>query len=83
VNKNLIKIESALLSSLGSVSNRSSLIAGISLDDDPLCAISGRSGYHVAVNVEGPAYSLSSMLMIKSRGKIVSLVCMSSSIVHQ
>ncbi|TCZ22345.1 hypothetical protein EYB39_22460 [Pantoea agglomerans] len=49
----------------------------------PLCARSGRSGYHVAVNVEGPAYSLSSMLMIKSRGKIVSLVCMSSSIVHQ
>ena len=49
----------------------------------PLCAKSGRSGYHDAVNLEDPADLLSSMLMIKSRGKIVSLVCMSSSIVHQ
>lgn len=56
---------------------------GYACQQCPLCAITRRSGYHVAVNVEGPAYSLSSMLMIKSRGKIVSLVCMSSSIVHQ
>lgn len=45
----------------------------------PLCAMSVNQGHFDTLTVN----LLSSMLMIKSSGKIISLVCLSSSNVHQ